>query len=243
VTQTATLNVLKATPTVTWANPADITYGTPLGAAQLDATADAPGTFAYSPADGAVLSPGAQTLSVTFTPTDTADFTGNSVTLTVTLNVLAPPPTVTLGSDPAILSLSPIVEGAYQWPLTVQGQGFAPGSVLLVNGMPLATLFLDGTTLEVPVFLRQVQWWLRARRSHGRVAGFEEGWLAVQVWVPGVGVTAAVPLEVMDLVAPGDVGTAAERAVAESWEVRHQQEADTSPDFARILRGLRAHGI
>jgi hypothetical protein len=32
-------------------------------------------------------------------------------------------------------------------------------------------------------------------------------------------------------------------ARSESWERRHQQEADTSPDFARILRRLRARGI
>ena len=53
-----------------------IAYGTPLSAAQLDATASVPGTFAYSPAAGTVLQAGSgQTLSVTFTPTDTTDYT------------------------------------------------------------------------------------------------------------------------------------------------------------------------
>ncbi len=42
------------TPTITWASPAGITYGTALSAAQLDATANVPGTFAYSPAAGTV---------------------------------------------------------------------------------------------------------------------------------------------------------------------------------------------
>src|SRR5262249_47262454 len=97
-----TLTVDKATPTVTWANPADITYGTPLGGTQLDATADAPGTFAYGPAAGAVLSPGAHTLSVTFTPTDTADYDSNSVTQPATLDVLKATPTVTW-ADPAVV--------------------------------------------------------------------------------------------------------------------------------------------
>ena len=41
-----------ATPTITWANPADITYGTALGATQLDATASVAGTFAYTLAAG-----------------------------------------------------------------------------------------------------------------------------------------------------------------------------------------------
>ena len=71
VSTTATINVQRATPTVTWANPATITYGTPLRATQLDATASVPGTFAYSPAAGTVLKAGAgQVLSVTFTPKD-----------------------------------------------------------------------------------------------------------------------------------------------------------------------------
>src|SRR4029077_9591233 len=75
-TQTVAINVSKATPTITWATPASISYGTALGATQLNATASVPGTFAYSPAAGFVLSAGtAQTLSVTFTPTDTANHT------------------------------------------------------------------------------------------------------------------------------------------------------------------------
>ncbi|MGA7501045.1 MAG: fibronectin type III domain-containing protein [Isosphaeraceae bacterium] len=85
-TATATINVLPATPTISWANPAAITYGTALGATQLDATTTVPGSFVYTPAAGTVLSAGAnETLSVTFTPTDTADY--NSVTRTATINV------------------------------------------------------------------------------------------------------------------------------------------------------------
>ena len=41
-------------PTITWASPASIVYGTALSAAQLDATANVAGTFAYSPAAGTV---------------------------------------------------------------------------------------------------------------------------------------------------------------------------------------------
>ena len=68
-------NVAKAQPTISWANPADITYGTALSAAQLNATADVPGTFIYTPAAGALLGAGGgQTLSVTFTPADTANY-------------------------------------------------------------------------------------------------------------------------------------------------------------------------
>jgi photosystem II stability/assembly factor-like uncharacterized protein len=81
-------------PTVTWPSPAPITYGTPLSATQLDATANVPGTFVYTPALGAVLNAGAaDTLSVTFTPTDTADY--SSVTTTTTIQVLKAHLTVT----------------------------------------------------------------------------------------------------------------------------------------------------
>jgi ELWxxDGT repeat protein len=86
VTTTATIVVAQATPTVTWANPASILYGTALSSAQLDATASVPGTFTYSPAAGTVLGVGNnQTLSVTFTPTDTVDYTGASATAIISV--------------------------------------------------------------------------------------------------------------------------------------------------------------
>jgi Flp pilus assembly CpaE family ATPase len=57
-----------ALPNVTWATPAPIVYGTPLGTAQLNASASVPGTFAYTPSEGYVLPVGTHTLWVTFTP-------------------------------------------------------------------------------------------------------------------------------------------------------------------------------
>jgi sugar lactone lactonase YvrE len=77
----------KTNPAITWATPAAITNPTPLSAAQLDATANVAGTFAYTPAAGTVLPPGKQTLSTIFTPTDTAEY--NTVTAMVTLVVNA----------------------------------------------------------------------------------------------------------------------------------------------------------
>src|SRR5439155_16499262 len=75
-----------ATPTVTWATPANITYGTALSGTQLNASSSVAGAFVYTPASGAMLNVGSnQTLSVTFTPTDTSSYT--SVTMNVTINV------------------------------------------------------------------------------------------------------------------------------------------------------------
>ncbi len=80
------INVLKATPVITWANPADIVYGTALSATQLNATTTVPGTFVYTPPATTVLSAGAaQTLSATFTPTDAANY--NTANKSVAINV------------------------------------------------------------------------------------------------------------------------------------------------------------
>jgi C1A family cysteine protease len=84
----ATINILttpsqNTTPTITWSNPADIVYGTPLSNVQLDASASASGTFVYTPPSGTILSPGIRTLSVSFTPDDTANYTTASKTVTI----------------------------------------------------------------------------------------------------------------------------------------------------------------
>ena len=78
-----TLTITQATPAISWAAPAAIAYGTALSATQLDASSTVSGTFAYSPASGAVLTPGAHTLSVTLTPADSADYTGASTSVTL----------------------------------------------------------------------------------------------------------------------------------------------------------------
>jgi MBG domain (YGX type)/Bacterial Ig-like domain (group 3) len=71
-----TLVVLKAATQLTWNAPSPLIYGTALGAAQLNASADRPGTFTYSPAAGTVLNAGTYALSVTFTPADAANYNG-----------------------------------------------------------------------------------------------------------------------------------------------------------------------
>src|SRR5579862_570447 len=97
---TLPLNVGKATPTITWANPADIPYGTALSATQLNATASVAGSFVYTPAAGVVLNAGSgQNLHVDFTPTDGADY--GSTSKDVSINVLQATPTVTV-TDPMV---------------------------------------------------------------------------------------------------------------------------------------------
>ena len=81
---------LQSTPLITWPAPPAINYGMALSSVQLDATANVPGTFAYSPSAGTVLDVGSQTLSVTFTPTDTTDYSIKTVTQTLTVNRAIP---------------------------------------------------------------------------------------------------------------------------------------------------------
>ena len=86
-----TVTVDKITPTINWTNPASIVYGTALSGTQLNATATDPvtknpvaGSFAYTPAVGTVLPVGTVNLETTFTPTDTATYSTQTATVTLT---------------------------------------------------------------------------------------------------------------------------------------------------------------
>ena len=69
------------TPTIIWATPAAISYGTALGASQLNASANTPGTFVYTPDLGTVLPPGTNTLQVAFQPDYTAGYNNTVATV------------------------------------------------------------------------------------------------------------------------------------------------------------------
>ena len=85
-TSRAAVLTVQISPGITWTNPADIMYGTPLGTNQLNATANVPDSFAYNPPAGTILNAGpGQVLTVTFTPADRTNYT--SATATVVLNV------------------------------------------------------------------------------------------------------------------------------------------------------------
>ena len=125
-----------AYPTLAWSNPADIVYGTALGASQLNATAtynstNVPGTFTYSPVAGTVLNAGlGQTLSVTFTPTDTTSFL--PISTNVTINVLQAGLTITANDTNKVY-------GAALPTFTASYSGFVNGD--------------DATSLDTPVSL------------------------------------------------------------------------------------------
>jgi uncharacterized membrane protein len=126
-----TLTVIQATPVLSWMTPAAISYGTALSATQLDAGSTLAGVFAYSPAAGAVLSAGLQTLAVTFTPTDFTDYTPATASVTLTVNKAA-----TLVS---LIPSSSSITTAQALTVTVAvrgagGSSTPTGSVILTSG-------------------------------------------------------------------------------------------------------------
>ena len=97
--------IIKKDPVISWANPSDISLGTLLGTTQLNATADVPGTFVYTPTVGTKLNEGLnQELKVDFTPSDAGIF--NTMSKTVKINVNNP-------ANPAHLEMVIIPAGAF----------------------------------------------------------------------------------------------------------------------------------
>jgi Chitobiase/beta-hexosaminidase C-terminal domain len=91
--------VKRAVPAVKWAPPSGMVQGVVLGPAQLNATANVPGTFTYNPAAGTTLPAGLQKLTVSFSPVDSADY--SSVTKYQSL-LVAPSAGTTLNVDPSM---------------------------------------------------------------------------------------------------------------------------------------------
>jgi hypothetical protein len=146
---TATLVIERAAPVITWASPVDITFGTALGNAQLNATASVAGAFAYTPAAGTALNAGAgQTLSVNFTPTDAANY--NTVSKSVLINVSKATPEITW-SSPANITFGTAL-GAAQLNATANAAGAftytpAAGTVLNAgNSQSLSVSFVPTDT-------------------------------------------------------------------------------------------------
>ena len=139
----------KATPTITWATPAAITYGTALDSTQLDATANVQGSFTYAPATGTVLGAGGQTLSATFTPADTADY--SAATASVSLVVNKATPTITWATPAAITYGTALDSTQLDATANVQGSfTYAPaaGTVLGAGSQTLSATFTPADTAD-----------------------------------------------------------------------------------------------
>ena len=138
----------KATPALSWPAPAEMACGAALDDALLNASASIPGRFEYSPAHGEVLSPGMHTLSVTFTPADTENYTTAHATVSLAVTraistITWPTPNpITYGMQlsAAQLCAAASVAGAFKYTPGL-------GAVLAVGQHSLSAVFTPADTL------------------------------------------------------------------------------------------------
>jgi Flp pilus assembly CpaE family ATPase len=128
------LTVTKAMPTIFWPEPAPTTYGKPISATELNATASVPGAFEYSLAEGDLLKVGNHHISVTFTPVDATNY--NCVRASVPLTVTKATPTEITWPPP-----DPIVYGTALSATELNATSSASGSFSYSPA--------EGTVLEV----------------------------------------------------------------------------------------------
>ncbi len=138
---TPTALVLTNIGQITWATPANITYGTPLGASQLNpsTTPSVAGTFAYNPVAGTVLNSGAgQLLTATFTPSDPSDAPAS---FQVPITVLQAPLSVTATNQTK----------TYGQTLSFAGTEFATSGLVNGDTVTSASLASTGAISNAPV--------------------------------------------------------------------------------------------
>jgi hypothetical protein len=141
LTSGGTLTINRGVPAITWPSPAAVSFGSALGSGQLNATANIPGGFVYSPPVGTVLSAGNnQTLSVTFTPSDTMDY--STATASTTINVNPAPPTAANLVITKVLTRS---GGNIVVQLTIANTGGTAAANVMLTSLKVATT--SGTPL------------------------------------------------------------------------------------------------
>jgi hypothetical protein len=172
-----------ATPVITWANPANIVYGTPLSDTQLNATANTPGVFTYTPASGAVLTVGVHTLHVDFVPTDTVNYTNTSKDVSITVTQATPvitwaaPATIVYGTALGATQLNAAadVPGAFTY-TPASGTVLAVGMhTLHVDFVPTDTVNYSNASKDVSITVTQaapvITWANPADIVYGTILG------------------------------------------------------------------------
>lgn len=140
---------VQGTPVISWPTPGAIVYGTALSGAQLNASSNVAGTFAYTPAAGSVPGAGSQTLSVTFTPADPTNHKPASATTTLQVSKATPvlswpsPAAITAGTalSAAQLNATGSVPGTFTYS---PAAGVVPG----VGTAVLTALFTPADTVD-----------------------------------------------------------------------------------------------
>ena len=133
--------VTQTVPGVSWPQPASLVYGTPLSGVQLNATATVPGVFTYTPAAGAVIPIGTDTLSASFRPTDAFDYAIANASQSIVV------------TRPSLVSIAPSAGtlGDANTTLTIVGQAFVRGATAFWGSTALVTTYVDLTHLTAVV--------------------------------------------------------------------------------------------
>jgi photosystem II stability/assembly factor-like uncharacterized protein len=163
-------------PTITWTTPAAIVYGVSLGSAQLNATANAAGSFTYSPAAGTMLIAGQHTLTATFTPANSSSYTAASASVPLQVNQATPtiiwpvPSPVAAGTVLNSTQLNAVVKGVDGNPLPGSaGYAQAAGSVLSSPGaVSLSLTFTPTDSVNYRTGAASVTLWVLAPVAAGR---------------------------------------------------------------------------
>ena len=167
------LTVTQGTPIVSWPIPANLSYGSSLSAGQLNATANVPGSFSYTPAAGTVLGIGTNVLSATFTPTNSMDYATQTATVNLTIDA-SPAPVTPAPTPPEPTAPAPTIPLA---PLNPAPPTPSPAVPTQDTDSPLAILSLSpGNTVSGTIAVAaQVKLALDAAGSYLMVDGTEIG--------------------------------------------------------------------
>jgi hypothetical protein len=150
--------VAKATPTITWATPAAITYGTPLGSAQLNAQAsyngiNLTGTYNYGSipvpviTSGAILPAGNIQLVVVFQPSDSADYAPAFGDVFLQVNKASTTTTITAMTKQTVAGTTATLTTT----ISPQISGTPTGTVTYTLGSTTLGTAVVGTAFTTPV--------------------------------------------------------------------------------------------
>ncbi len=130
----------------------------------MNASADVPGTFEYSPAAGTVLEVGSNSLAVTFTPSDTGNYTtaAAAVSLTVT----------PIGAVPESWTDLQTLGGTLSKAFAINAAGTVVGYALNAAGEERPVVWSGGSIAELPRgFLSPAEHRAVAINGAGQIAG------------------------------------------------------------------------
>jgi hypothetical protein len=156
---TSTLTISQATPAIAWTPPTYIVYGTPLTSTQLDASSPIAGSFVYNPAPGTILNAtNSQTLTVTFTPDDSIDYTSasdsvNFFVVRATLTVTAESRSMIYGADVPSFGYSITGFVAGDTASVVSGQAKLSTTASSASPVGIYPIITDVTLLSSPNYV------------------------------------------------------------------------------------------